>query len=248
MRLNRVLVSVVFAFLVSASTLPQSDRFVGEGQPETVEQALQRHHVALTKSSLVAALRSQDAEVRRLAAQKLSGDGAKDTVPSIIKALEAETVPLDQLNIAFSVAALGGEKGLATLRNTCEDTAAPGSIRMLAAQLMQNLHNDYCRDAVLDILRSDGDPDARIAALSIVPTWQHLSEDDSRMILDLVVRAMGDQASGVRMTASSTLGRLGNVSAIPFLQTALAKEQNDACRLEMGMDLQRLQKEEQHPR
>jgi len=235
------LISLVVTVLLSATTMPQ---VWGDGQPETLEGALQRHHVALTKKALVSALRSPDEEVRRLAAQELAQDGASDAIPSIREALKAETLPLNQVNIAFSLAQLGDGTGLATLRGTCENPAAPGGIRMLAAQYMQNLHKQDCRKAVVQVLKFGDDSGSRIQALSLALDFP----DESLEMFDLVVKALTDQDPGVRMTASSMLGRLGNVSAIPYLEEALAKEQNDGCVLEMRMDLQHLRKQEARQR
>jgi len=46
----------------------------------------------------------------------------------------------------------------------------------------------------------------------------------------------------VRMAASSVLAQIGDVSAIPHLRNALAKEKNDGCRLTMRLVLQQLEK------
>jgi len=245
MNVRRVAMSLVCVALAITGAFAQQGSAAKDEQPETAKEALLRRHIGITQPSLVLALRSPDPKVRELAAQVLAEEGAKDAIPSIMEALKAETVPANQVNIAFFLAQLGEGTGRATLKDTCDDPAEPGWIRMLAATDMRYLHDDYCLPAVMDALRSEDDPDSRIQALSLVPDFHHLSEENSQKIFDLVVGALADQAPGVRMNASYTLGRLGNVAAIPYLQEALAKEQDDGCLLQMPMDLQRLWKQGQ---
>lgn len=245
MSIRNFSISLVLSFLVNINaTFAQHEEVAFEGQPETAKHALQKRHIALTKTSLVTALRSPDAEVRELAAQVLAEDSAKDTIPAIIDALKAEALPRNQVNIAFFLAQLGNDMGIATLKRFCDDTATPGHIRMIAAQRMQDLHNDYCWNVVVDTLQSGNDPDARIQALYLVPSLDHLAGEDSQKVFDLIVKALGDQTPGVRMATSNTLGRLGSVSAIPYLRDALAKESNESCRIAMQMALQRLQEKQ----
>lgn len=245
MNLSNLLISLAVASVLIMNVPAQQRTQAKSGQPETAKVVLQRRHIALTQSGMVAALRSPDPEVRESAAQVLAENGAKDAIPSIVEALKAETVPANQVNIAFWLAQLGEEMGRASLKGTCDDPSKPRPIRMLAAINMRYLKDDYCLPAVVDALQSDDDPDSRMQALSLVPGFGHLSPEESQKLFDLVVKALEDQTPGVRMTASHTLGRLGNVSAMPHLQGALAKEDNETCRLQMQIDLQRLQKQAQ---
>ena len=237
-----ILILAMFAFLLSAATFSQSAPPTGEGPPETIEEALLRHHIALTKESLVAALRNQDPEVRQLAAQKLASNGAIDTIPSMNEALSEERVPWNRANIAFALAQLGDKAGMVTLKSICEDAAMPAFTRIAAVQHLQWLHDDSCLTAVAEVLQFGEDSGSRIAAISLVSWGHHFSEGDSLRFFDLIVKALEDPAPGVRIEASSALGRLGNVSAIPSLQAALAKEHEMSIRLAIRRALQRLQK------
>jgi len=245
MRIDKLLVFLVFACLITPRGSSQQRSFSTEGQPETTEQALQRHHVALTKPALIAGLRDPDAEVRALAAHKLASDGSKDAIPSIVEAMNAEKVNSTRVNLAFSAATLGDEVGLTALRNSCEDGALSPYLRMVAAGYLQQLHDDSCRAAVLRQLETGDDADGLISAMSVALNFPHKSSQESEKIFDLLVKALGSGTPGVRMNASNMLGRLGNVAAIPYLRKALVKEQDEACSLEMQMDIRRLQKQEQ---
>lgn len=126
----------------------------------------------MTKEALTAALRNPQPEVRQLAAQKLAADGDKDAIPAIMEALSKETAPINRLNIALSLAQLGEETGIATLKTICDSSMETGSIRMLAAiQMVDFLHNYSCRQDVFDILRNSHDPDAQVQPLSALTRY-----------------------------------------------------------------------------
>jgi len=219
------------------------------GAPESAKHALKRHGIVLTREALVSALRNPDAEVRELAAQVLAEDGEKEAIPSIVEALAAETVPANRVNIAFFLAQLGEETGSTALKRICDDFAISAWIRMLAAVNMRALHDDYCLASVVDVLQSSDDRGARMQALTLVTDFERPSEENAQKLLSLAVKALADKEAGVRMIASDTLGRLGNVAAIPALQTALANEDVDGCRLEMWRVIHQLQKKkEEHLR
>jgi HEAT repeat protein len=242
MRIQIVVCLLVTLWVVSADvTIAQENGRSFNGPPETAKHALQRHGIGLTREALVSALRSPDAEVRELAAQVLAEDHEKDAIPSIVEALAAETVPANRVNIAFFLAQLGEEIGRTTLKRACDDFTISAWVRMLAAVNMRALHDDYCLASVVDVLQSWDDPGARKQALSLVPDFERPSEQNAQNLFSLVVKALADQTPGVRTTASNTLGRLGNVAAIPALQSALANEHDEGCRFEMQMDLQQLQ-------
>jgi HEAT repeat protein len=215
-----------------------------DGRLETVSEALRRHNIEHTEPALVAALQNQDPEVRELAARALADDGAKHTIPSIKDALSTETVPTNQANIAFSLARLGEEGGRETLKKMCSDATEPEWLRMLAAVNMRSLNDDSCLPSIMQVLQSRGNPDGRKQALYLVPSFSHLPAQSFRPLLDLVEKELSDPESGVRMTASSVLGQIGDVSAIPYLRKAIAREYNEGCREQMRMDLKNLEKRE----
>jgi HEAT repeat protein len=243
----RVRISGVFLIVISllASQLFAQDAVSnGEGalETETTEHTLQRFHIAHTEPALIKALRSHHWEVRVLAAFVLAEDGAKDAIPAIEEVLRTETVPGHQVNIAFSLARLGESTGRETLKSMCADSTQLGSDRMLAAVYMRDLHDDSCLPYIVQVLQSGGDVDGQIQALYLVPSFRHLPEEGFQPLFGLVVRALTDPESRIRMTASSVLGQIGDVSAIPYLRNALAKESDEGSRITMQLVLQQLEK------
>ncbi|MGD0214914.1 MAG: HEAT repeat domain-containing protein [Terriglobales bacterium] len=235
-------VFVIVFSLATTELVAQHSSSTTEGPLETSNDVLRRHHIAHTEPALIAALQNNDPEVRELAAVVLAEDGAKDAIPSIVEALRAETVPENQASMALSLARLGESMGRETLKNMCDDATKPDRLRMAAAVKMRYLHDDSCLPAVGLVLQSGRDAAARTQALYLVPSFRHLPEEDFQPLFGLVVKALEDREHGVRMAASSVLGQIGDVSAIPHLRNALAKEQNDGCRLTMRLVLQQLEK------
>jgi hypothetical protein len=100
-------------------------------------------------------------------------------------------------------------------------------------------------DAVLEILRSDSDPQdtlAKVDALNLVPSLiHHSTAQEHQAVMDLTVNSLNDPDAGVRLTASTTLGRLGDTSAVAALQVAVASERDPNIHSAMLGELKRLQ-------
>jgi len=228
--------------LIYASTIvfSQNAPFDRNEPLPTIAEKLQQHHIALTKSALVTALRNPDAEVRYLAAAQLAANRARDTIASIIEALTAERVPLTRVNIAFALAQMGEKKGFAELKSTCDDAHVPSHFRITAASYLLDVHDEHCLPSVLRMLRSDAEPNTRMLALSILNRFEHIQKKDFSEMHHLVLNALADPDPSVRLTASSTLSSIGDSSDIQNLQNSIADEQDEVVRSEMQADLQRL--------
>jgi HEAT repeat protein len=237
---RRLLLSLVLIYGINTIVVSQNAPFAGNRRLPTFAEKLQQHHIALTKSALVNALRNPDAEVRSLAAAQLAENRARDTIPSIIGALTAERVPLTRVNIAFALAQMGEKKGFAELKSTCDDARVPSHFRIFAASYLLYFNDEHCLPSVLGMLRSDAEPTTRMQALSILNRFEHIQKKDFRAMHHLVLKALTDPDPSVRLTASSTLSSIGNSSDIQNLRNAIADEQDEAVRSQMENDLQRL--------
>jgi HEAT repeat protein len=227
-----------FAFAATTPMLAQN------GPPPTFTELLQQHHVALTKTGLLDALRSPEAEVRDLAAAKLAEDKTEDAIPAITQALAAEYVSGTKVNIAFALAQLGNEVGTSTLKETCHKSEINQGLRVRAALYMLDLKSNACLPDVLDLLQSQDEDDAgyRMEALSLVPRFKDVSKDDSQELLAITLRSLEDATPAVRMSASDALARLRDATAIPYLRSAIAAEQDEVVRAQMETALQWLQR------
>jgi HEAT repeat protein len=209
------------------------------------EQVLRSHHINLTKQGVIAALGSDDAEVRKYGSRVLSNHWPKSAPSPIEAAMLRESVEFNRVSMAFDLAKLGDSAGREMLVSECHNTSEWGSTRMMAARYLSELHEDSCVDSVLDVLQADSDPqdtNSKTDALELVPSFiGHPTGQDSRRVLELVAKALDDPALGVRLTASNMLVRLADVSAIFRLQAAIEREQDETVHSAMIKDLKRLE-------
>jgi HEAT repeat protein len=217
-----------------------------EGQPvrDSPEQFLAKHHVSTMQEAVRAALNHDDSEVRKAAAHVLSSHWPKEAEAPLEAAMLRENDEWVRIAIASDLAELGDKAGREMLTTECHNASEWGSTRILAARMLTQLHGNSCIDAILEILQSDSDPQdtlARIEALNLVTMFiDHSTPQEYRKVLDLAMNALNDPDLGVRLTASVTLGRLADASAIPALQAAFAGEQEETVRSAMLVELKRL--------
>ena len=234
--------------VLQAAILCASAQSVGprDGRLPTTEERLKRHNVASNAPALVQALRNPDSEVRYLAAQKLAEDKDKEAIPDIVRALDSETVPATQINMAFALAQLGDERGFTALTKSCDDQKIKPGLRVRAAGYLLNLNNESCLKAVMTVLRSDADFDSRMLGLSLLGRFHHISDEDSKSMCAAAVQALTDPTPAVRISASTALVALGNPAAIPALERAVDSETDEAVKSQMKSNLERLQQDHPH--
>ncbi len=209
------------------------------------ERVIQCHHFRTSEQGVIAALDSDKAQLRACASLVLSDRWPKDAASPIEAAMLKESDQLTRVGLAWDLARLGDNAGREMLVSECHSVSEWGSTRVQAARWMSELHDDSCVDSVLDVLQADSDPqdDAKYPALDLVPSFiGRLTAQDSRRVLALVEKALDDPSGIVRLTASQTLVRLGDISAIPRLQAAAAKEQEETIRSSMSSDVKDLEK------
>jgi HEAT repeat protein len=212
--------------------------------PPTIAEALQKHHVAVTRPSLLVALRSPDAEVRGLAAAQLAEDKANDEIPAIEQALAVEQVSGTKVNIAFALGELGNASGVDALKRSCHDSGMEPVFRVRAAQYMLDLRSNVCLRDTLDLLEtqsSDISSDLT-GALSLVPQFKNVTVSESQELLAAVLRNLENAESSARMSAGNALAELRDSSAIPYLQNAITAESDEVGRESLENALQRLQR------
>lgn len=81
----------------------------------------------------------------------------------------------------------------------------------------------------------------RQSALELLTRFQGLTPEESQKVFEVVTGRLEDPEPSVRIAASQALVQLGNIAAIPDLEAAIAKEQDDGIRSLLEKDLKRLQ-------
>ena len=203
---------------------------------------LRRYHVALTKDSLIDALKSPVPDVRWLAAQKLAEDNVKEAVPFILEALRKDSaLPQNEANLAAALAKLGSEQGYKTLTAMCNNRENAPDVRLVAARYLADFGKPDCLDSTVDILNSQSDDGLRIEALRLLPRLAANSDVARHRVDSIVARLLVDPSPSVRLNAAITLADLGDSNAISDLRGAIATEKEAAIRSQMQSALSALE-------
>jgi len=118
--------------------------------------------------------------------------------------------------------------------------------RLTAVMYLVNYHHDEsCWKTVVEGTQCKDDSGARAQALSLIPNFRKLSAEQAADFRALRVNGLRDEDPGVRIEASYMLQTMGDVSAIPALQAAIAAETDPNVRSSMEAQLRGLQKKQQ---
>jgi HEAT repeat protein len=229
-------------FVFFVVSLAQNTSPAPNGPPTAVAEKLQQRGISLTKEGLVLALRSKEPETRFLAAVQLASEGAKETIPDIRDALGREDSPLAKINIGYALAQLKDKGGFQALEEACSDSRVASHLRLFAARYLQDLHSNYCISSVLDILQNSDNPSDRMEALSLLPRFHELPENDAARIEALVVRALQDATPAVRISAGQAISVIGAKTDDQYIEAAINREGEGVVRSQLQLDLQRLRK------
>lgn len=246
--MNLFTLSLLFVVISSASAQQTPEIQVDHGKLFTFGQLLQLHHVELTEPSLLRALKHPDATVRGLAAMKLAEDKAADAIPAVKQALVVEKTPRARVDIAVALGLLGDSGGRNELRKACADESFPSEFRLYAVRYMFDLGVEKDKDClraaeeIAQIVDADYHTTGyRVSALELLPRFRNMTADESKTIFQLMVDRLDDLELTVRMEAGQSLATLGNTAAIPYLESAIAGEQEGSVRSALELDLQTLQ-------
>jgi len=244
MTFHSAIVAIVLGLALSAPVQAQLSASSENGRLPTLTERLKQYGVASTPSALSLALRSSEAEVRGLAANKLAEDKVKDAIPSIEQALDVENDEGTKINIAFALAQLDDRRGTDTLRTSCKNTSLNAGSRLRAARYLLRLNDESCLSAVVKIVQSQSasESDYRAEAISLSADFDRVSKADSKRIGMIVAASLADPEPGVRISASDALVRLGKADAIPALRNAIKVEREESVLLQLNAALQSLQK------
>jgi hypothetical protein len=124
---------------------------LGDTAPEASHQFAFEHlmseNIPLTKGGLQSALKNGKPEIRYSAAWYLADQGAKDAIPDIFAALEAERVPRAKAYIACALVELGDKRGVQALHRYCGEPEFPMALKQDVTDFLLELHETPCPDA-----------------------------------------------------------------------------------------------------
>jgi len=148
---SAAIILCLWLFPCAAQDLKGQPDSCGSCPPAKVSDLLTHRGIALTEGALVSALRSDDAEVRGLAAWQLQGEGARNAIPAIVAALEAERAPAQRVYITAALAQMKDDRGIQALRLDCNDSSLPMTYRLTSVMYLVMFHDDRsCWKAVAE--------------------------------------------------------------------------------------------------
>ena len=161
-----------------------------------------------------------------------------DALPQMLEALASEKLDLTKVNMALALAVLGNDAGMDALQSGCQDRNWGAQARVEAAEYLTNLQPDstVCLNALLELAET-APTGYRIQAFSILAKLHDLSAEDSQRVFTAVMSSLQAAQPSLRIAASQAAKELGNIAAIPELEKALTKEQEDPVRFQMERDL-----------
>jgi len=206
--------------------------------PHTTADALRQRHIGLTQAALIRALKNTDPQVRYLAALKLAENRATDAVPQMLDALASETVEPTKVKLAMALAEIGNESGFKALEDGCQDRAWNIQTRVEAAEYIRDFRPDstVCLNSLLEFTET-ASAGYRIQALTILSNLHDLSPEDSQKVMHAVLNGLQAPQPAVRIAASHAAVELGDIVAVPEMEKALTREQEEPIRSQIERDL-----------
>jgi len=224
----------------------QTTAAVQSGQMMTFRELLTIRNIQLTEPSLIAALQNPDSQVRAWSALVLAEDKQTDAIPPISKALQSETVPEAKAGIALALGQLRDQQGFATLKDMCSASSTPPYVRVYATMYLLALDDESCLNTVFEVLQSNANSGLRTLAFSQLSRFHKLSQVDSERVATATLKALTDETPAMRIAAAKAVSGFSSAIAVPALQSAIAKEQIEAVKVQMQSSLQRLREQETH--
>ncbi|HTS55132.1 MAG TPA: HEAT repeat domain-containing protein [Burkholderiales bacterium] len=214
----------------------------------TTGRALELHGYALTRESLVRALRDPDAQVRSMAADELAKRGDKEAAPSILEALSSEKAIGTRVWMANALLKLGVAEGTSELRAICGPTTASYYPRLVAAGDLLGAGDATCRDQVIDMVRSMSTLESTLRESLLVygltlftGRFAPMFQPKAAEVREVATTLLADKVRGVRMAASNALGEHGDAASLQALQEAAEAETEDVVRVRMLTNVKILQ-------
>ena len=192
-----------------------------------------RDTTSIAVPALISALKDQEVQVRRAAAQSLANLDDPRAVPALITALkdddaEVRTSAADGLGRLEDARATPGL--VAALSDKNKD------VRRSALSALQSLPGPVPVEAILTAL-GDGDPDVRQSAIGLATSRMDGEEGlrDARLTA-AILRLLADPSAEIREEALSAVGELGLKEA-PAAVIGMAKDRNADIRQQVASAL-----------
>jgi HEAT repeat protein len=239
------LIKALASLVVGYSAIAQSPNASASGPLISFSDSLHSRGVETSRSSLIAALRNSDPEIRSLAALKLSEDHDADAVPFIETALSIEKNPRTRIDIASALWSLQDPKGISSLHAMCSDASLPIDLVVDVVQKLNMLGESSgpCVGTILAFVKLHRDSQSRSKVLPALPDiYNGASQEQAALILGSLQAMLRDNTPYVRMEASHALIQIGTPPSVEAVRQAALREEDPAVRASFTRDLSHSEK------
>ena len=144
--------------------------------------------------------------------------------------------------MAIALVSLNSQVGNRVLLHVCDETSLAEGLRLRAASSLIDSGDSRCLSSVENILRKTTDPSIKTAALLDLARVRRLIPAAlAPRIHNTLLASLQDPLSAVRQYASECIATLGDKTAAPDLQTAIANESDELTRAHMEEALRALE-------
>jgi hypothetical protein len=226
---------------------PSTDGLISGGlMPFSV--ALCEHGIDTSESSLIAALKNSDPEVRSLAAAELAEKHDDLAKPAIENALSAETNTRTRIDIAASLVSMGDPVGAEILNRMCTDASLPveDTVTVVQQIAMANHSTGICADVALDAIEHASQDYQRWDLITVFPSiYKDVPKEKAgRMVTD-AQNLLESQDVTTRIRASQALAEMGSTASIDLIRSAIINEPDPGIRAWHQLNLDKLLKLQQ---
>jgi hypothetical protein len=202
----------------------------------TARERLGNFGIPLTENSLLSALLDAKPELRYSAAWQLADDNAKGAIPDIIAALGVERDPRARAYMACALTELGDQRGVQELHRYCDDSTFPVGVRLDVANFLLELGERSCPKVVVE-----GFLGSRFLEEQAASVMGHFYHASPVQYAELRALLLNNQNGGVKEEALNVMDSLGDVGAIPGIESAIPKQTESWVRGDMERVLHDLQ-------
>jgi len=231
-RLWRYARTTLIATIYSAApwALAQGYQVTTDFPPRTPAQLLQSHGITdLSKESLIAALNSNEWEVRGWAANTLAEEHYSDSIPAIEAALLREKDFNAQAHIAVALFVLHDPKGVDHLHSMCTDSSVGLEGLLPAVRELQIIHarSGVCAETVMAAMAREKEHGyISMAADALPEMYRDVPQEQASRIFNVLRNLLSDKTQDptVRLSSSQALAQIGTPESADEIRQAIAQE------------------------
>lgn len=214
----------------------------GSSAPLRSSDILSAKGIAISHTSLTAALHDKDPSIRTAAAVVLAQHKDSEAIPLVESALATESNPKTVVEMASVLMSLGDAVGTDRLTRICTDPSAPSRTVSYAVLHLSLRHSGAkCIDELVRRLRNPSTSDNTVQLIPSLSSLSKLASPTQQTeILATLQKHLDDKDPQTRIMASRAVVQTASPNSVDVINAALQRESDPVVRASMEADLTRL--------